>query len=76
MMLPVNTAQIDPSFLHRLLAMSLSDWWEKITKRFLDYIMEDARTNNYFSYKEYAEMQETYKEIYGEYYAAYKPAGK
>lgn len=54
----------------------LSEWWERITKRLMDWIMLQAKIDSDFSYKEYCEMQETYKEIYGEYYGTYKPTSK
>ena len=54
----------------------LSAWWERITKRLMDYIMQYAKTNSGFSFRDYNEMQETYKEIYGKYYDPKKSTSK
>lgn len=54
----------------------MTSLWDRLTKRFFDWAMEQAKTNSDFSYREYREMQEIYKDIYGEYYASNKSANK
>ena len=71
----MSSAKTGQNSPHRQLVM-ISEWWERITKRFMDWIMLQARTDSDFSYKEFQEMQEIYKEIYGTYYGTYKPPYK